>query len=174
MMPDQCIVYSRIWNHNLQPQSPVTSACFFLPPASCFCPPQVTLLWMAEAAGGQKTTEADVTSDCVYSALSSSIHAGTVSATGLPAIRIWTPALHYLTIDLQCLWPMTRGCNIGISRQGWQRGHRWQVRRGARRLLSGRRGPSRRGFLGQRRCIGAERLDKRVKPGLQCRQDWGD
>ena len=29
------------------------------------------------------------------------------------------------------------GCDIGISCQGWQRGHRWQVRRRARRLLRG-------------------------------------
>ena len=107
-------------------------------------------------------------------ALSSSIHAGTVSATGLPAIRIRTPALQYLTNDLQCLWSMTQGCDIGISCQGWQRGHKWHVRRGTRRLLRGRRRPSRRGILGHRRCIGAERLDKRVKPGLQCRQDWGE
>ena len=46
-------------------QSPITSACFF-----CFFSPasllflSSTILWMAEAAGGEKTTEADVTSDC--------------------------------------------------------------------------------------------------------------
>ena len=110
----------------------------------------------------------------INGALSSSVHAGIVYATGLPAIRIRTPALHHLTIDLLSLWPMTQECHISISCRGWQRRQRWQVRRGARRLQKGRRRPSRRGFIGQRGCIGAERLDKRVKPSLQCRQDWGD
>ena len=76
-------------------------------------------------------------------------NAGIVSTTGLPAIRIRSPALHHLTINLQCLWPHDTGMLHRRLLSGLTAGgQRLQVRYGARRLQWGRCRPSRRVHCG--------------------------
>ena len=110
----------------------------------------------------------------IHSTSSSAIHTGMVCATGFPAMWTRTLGPHHSAINMQRVGSMTEWCPIDIDYRGRQRRRRWQVRRRARRLEVGRCRLTGQGLLGQRRCAGAERLNKRVKPGFHHRHDRGD